>query len=136
MSTGERLADAPTRRQLRIQAALDSGAALVLAMLAWPFPLARAVLPLPVNIVSVIVFWQLVQVLYCALTVGFLEQTGGMRLQGLRLAGDDGAPATRGARLRWGALCGALALVHAVAPADGQSPTLAERIAGVRIRAL
>lgn len=105
-------------------------------MLVWPFPLARAMLPLPVNIACVLVFWQLMQVLYCSLTAGLLEQTGGMRLQGLRLVGIDGAQPSRGVRLRWGALAGALALVHAIAPGGGLAPTLDERISGVRIRTL
>ena len=126
----------PTRRQHQVQAALDSAAALVLAMLAWPFPLARALLPVPVNVVCVIVFWQLVQVLYCAITAGVWGQTGGMRLQGLGLFAEDGESPGRTARAKWGALAGAVALKQALFPSSVETPSFAERIAGVHLRTL
>ena len=103
-------------------------------MLAWPFPLARAVLPLPVDIVSVLVFWQLVQVAYCALTAGLWGSTGGMWVQGLELVAAGGGETTRRQRAQWGALTGAAALVHVVIPPREGARTLAERVSGVDVQ--
>jgi hypothetical protein len=127
------MSDVVTRRSRRIQAAIDSGAALVLAMLAWPFPLARAMLPLPVNIISVLVFWQVVQVAYCALAAGAWGSTAGTRLQGIVLVDADGGEPTRLRRAQWGALVGAAALVHIAVPPLDSARTLAERASGIRL---
>jgi hypothetical protein len=124
---------APSARQRRIQSAIDSGAALVLAMLAWPFPLARAMLPVAVNIASIIVFWQVIQVLYFVVTVGVWRQTGGMRLQGLTLRDRDGQEPPRGQRVMWAAIAGVLTWAQVAAPAGEGNPTLAERVAKVRV---
>ena len=105
-----------TARQIRIQCAIDSGAALVLAMLAWPFPLARVLLPVAVNVASVLVFWQLVQIAYFAIALSLWGQTAGMRLMGLHLACRDEAELSRGDRARWGARAGALAIPRLISP--------------------
>jgi hypothetical protein len=133
MSGSTAAVSAPSARQRRIQSAIDSGAALVLAMLAWPFPLARAMLPVAVNIASVIVFWQLIQVLYFVVTVGVWKQTGGMRLQGLALRGLEGEEPQRGQRVIWAAIAGVLTWAQIAAPAGEESPTLAERVAKARV---
>ena len=125
-----------SRKSRRIQAGVDSGAALVLAMLAWPFPLARAMLPLPVNILSVLVFWQLVQVGYCAVAAAVWGGTAGTLVAGISLVAQDGAEITRANRAKWGALAGATALAHVVSPPTGGSPALAERVTGVRLESL
>ena len=125
-----------SRKSRRIQAGVDSGAALVLAMLAWPFPLARAMLPLPVNILSVLVLWQLIQVGYCALAAGVWGRTAGTLVAGISLVAQDGAETTRADRAKWGALAGAAALAHVVSPPAEGSPALAERLTGVRLESL
>jgi hypothetical protein len=124
-----------SRNDRRIQAAIDSGAALVLAVLAYPFPVMRAMLPLPVFVISILVVWQLVQVSYCALAAAVWGSTGGMYLRGLSLRTTDGGEATRGQRATWGALAGIAALVHVAAPPSEGKPALAERASGLVLSA-
>jgi uncharacterized RDD family membrane protein YckC len=95
---------------------IDSGTALVIAMLAWPFPIARAYLPVPIIIVSVLVFWQLIQVLYHVITVGFWGATGGMRLLGMSLEGRGGERASSSAARSWALWQGLTCVLVAVAP--------------------
>ena len=123
-----------SRRSRRIQAAVDSGAALVIAMLAWPFPLARAVLPVWLDVVLLLVFWQLVQVGYCAVTAGVWGSTAGTWTQGVELATAEGDEPTRRQRAQWGAVTGAVALAHVALPPRETAVTLAERLSGVTVR--
>ena len=102
-------------------------------MLAWPFPLARAMLPPLVNVASVLVFWQLVQVVYFAVTVAFWGRTGGMRLQGLNLSARAGGPPSRASRIRWALIAGAFALAQVAKPATAPRSPLAERTTGIAL---
>ena len=54
----------------------------VITVLLWPFPLARAALAPIVQIVSILVLWQLIQVGYYAVCAGFWRKTAGMHLLG------------------------------------------------------
>ena len=126
-------ASTPTRSSRRAQAAIDSGVALVLAMLAWPFPLARAALPPAVHVVSLLVFWQLLQMAYFAVTMAVWGATAGTHLMGLRVVADGGAAPSRGQRAWWGVLSGALALVRIVAPVREGARDVPERAAGVDV---
>lgn len=121
----------PTSRQRRIQSALDMGASLVLAMLAWPFPVARANLPVPVHIVSILVFWLIVQVGYFVVAVGWWRATPGMALTGLRLSPDADAT-TRGQRVKWALAEGPFAIVRVVGGSPTR-PTLAEKVSGLTL---
>ena len=109
---------------------MDSGTALVLAMLAWPFPLARALLPVPALVLSILLFWQVVQIGYYALTIGIWGATGGMKVTGLVAVTADGATPTRGRRATWALVAGALAVVVIVAP---EVVTLPTRATGIRL---
>jgi uncharacterized RDD family membrane protein YckC len=129
--TGATPASASARRK---QTAIDVGASLVLAMLAWPFPLARASLSIPVHVIALLVFWQVVQVGYYVLTTGTWGRTAGLHLVGLRLEAPDGTDPDRGAAIRWGALSAVLALPRLMTPASRTSDEgAAERSAGVGV---
>jgi hypothetical protein len=106
-------ADASTRRKLAL---IDSGTSLVIAMLAWPFPLARAYLPVWAIIAGVLVFWQVIQVLYHLVAIGFWGATGGMALLGLELCGEGSAGGRPPGRAAWSALEGLLCAVFAIVP--------------------
>jgi hypothetical protein len=123
----------PTFRQRRTQTAIDSGAALVVTMLVWPFPLARAVLPVFANVLSVVVLWQVIQVGYFAVAMAVWGSTAGLRLQGLRLACSDGSTPDRAARLKWGVLAGSLALPQLAAPPAEGARSIPERAADVDV---
>jgi hypothetical protein len=124
----------PSAAGIRRSALIDSGVALILAMLAWPFPLARMLLPVPVNVASLLLFWQVVQACYCALTAGVWGRTGGMLLQGLALVGPAHEEPSRVQRARWGVVYGAL-LLGTIAGVRGSAPSLAsERVANLELR--
>lgn len=122
-----------TRKALRTRAAIDTGVALVLAMLAYPFPIARASLPLPVFVGSVILVWQVVQVAYCAVTAGIWHGTAGTRLAGLVVADSDGGTGTGPRRAAWGALAGLSATVQAIVPPADGSAGMAARATGIAL---
>jgi uncharacterized RDD family membrane protein YckC len=123
----------PTRKTRRAQTAIDSGATLIFTMLAWPFPLARASLTPAVNVLSVLVLWQLLQIAYFAVTMSVWGATGGTRVMGLRVVGTDGTEPSRRQRALWGALSGAMAVVRVVAPAREGKLDLPERVAEVEV---
>ena len=123
----------PTASQRRAQAAIDSGAALALAMLAWPFPLARAALPPVVHVLSVLVFWQLVQVGYLTLAMTVWGTTAGLSVVGLEVVDPAGAAIPKRRRALWGALSGLLADVRVVAPVRPGARDLPERAADVDV---
>jgi uncharacterized RDD family membrane protein YckC len=125
------LASVSARRR---QTAIDVGASLALAILAWPFPLARASLSIPVHVVAVLAFWQIVQVGYYVATMGTWGRTGGLHLMGLRVVTEDGVAPGRASAVRWGALSGLLAAPRLVTPASrtGEDGP-AERSAGVKV---
>jgi uncharacterized RDD family membrane protein YckC len=128
--------DAELRRRAHLrrqQSAIDVAASLVLAMLLWPFPLARMTLSVPVHVLSVLVFWQLVQTGYFAVTVSTWGQTAGMRLAGISLSENGGGEPTRSQRASWGAISGMLAFAVLVAPESGVSDS-AETAARVEVR--
>jgi uncharacterized RDD family membrane protein YckC len=121
----------PSPSDRRRQAALDSGASLVLAMLAWPFPLARASLAPIVHVVSILIAWQIVQVAYFALCSSVWGKTGGSALLGMDLVADDGERPSRSQAALWGAVAGLLAIPTIVAPSSSPGP--AERVSRVSL---
>jgi uncharacterized protein YceK len=136
---GSRASGAPTpehatARDIRIQAAIDLGSALVLCMLLWPFPLARAALPPVVHVAAILIAWCVVHVLYLSIGLAAWSQTGGMRLVGLVLRSPEGEPCDRRQRVRWGLLAGLLVALRFVAPAGASArPTLVDRLGGAEL---
>jgi uncharacterized RDD family membrane protein YckC len=117
----------------RKQTAIDSGAALVLTMLVWPFPLARAALAPLVNVACVLVLWQLLQIAYFTITVTVWGATAGTRVMGLRIVDTAGQSPTRRQRAVWGVLSGALAVVRVAVPASERDRDAPERVADVKV---
>ncbi|MCG2807575.1 MAG: hypothetical protein L6413_04805 [Coriobacteriia bacterium] len=64
----------------RTASLIDFAAAFVAAVIAFPFPFARAVLPVPIFVDSILLSIIVVHVLYCWLTLGLLGRTPGMFL--------------------------------------------------------
>jgi len=124
----------PHRVARRKQTALDVGTALVLTILAWPFPLARANLVPIVHVVSILALWQVVQAGYFAVCAAFWRKTGGMHLFGMVLGTLAGAPLSRGSAVSWGLLAGILGIPRLISggPAAG-APDLAEKLSGARV---
>lgn len=124
----------PTVSTRRAQTAIDVGAALVITMLVWPFPIARAMLPPLVNVACILVAWQLIQVAYFAACSALWSTTGGMRLMGLTLAEPTGARPSRAVAVRWGLLAGVLGIPRLFATArSAGKPDAAERFSGARV---
>ena len=123
-----------TPSQRRRQTAVDVGASLVLAMLAWPFPLARAALSILAHVVALLLFWQLVQIGYYGVTMAVWGQTAGTYLLGLAVRTEAGAGPDRIAAIRWGVLSSLLALSRLLTPASRtRERGLAECTAGVSV---
>jgi len=110
-----------TPSEQRKRAALDSVATLVLTMLVWPFPIARALLPISVNVALVLVAWVLMGVAYSLVCGLVWHRTAAMYLLGFTLApiGEASLPVNPvgGPGLwRWGAAAGSLLLVTVAWP--------------------
>jgi len=127
---------APAAAARRSQSAIDCGAALVLAMLAWPFPLARAVLPPAAHVVSVLIFWYAVQIAYFTVTMALWGATAGTRLLGLVVVTPEGLTPGRRQRVLWGALSGVTAFARVVVPTRTGGRGTPERVARVEVVAL
>lgn len=90
--------------RVRSAALVDGAAAFLLAVLAFPFPIARALLPLPVFVASIIGVIAVVHVAYVAITLMLWGRTPGMYL--LDLGVSDARPAFPDAvRFAAGASC-------------------------------
>ncbi|NTU70805.1 MAG: hypothetical protein HGB10_03160 [Coriobacteriia bacterium] len=127
-------ADSPIAGALRTQTAIDLGSALVITMLLWPFPVARAMLSVPVHVLSILAVWYLVLIAYFSVTCGVWGQTGGMRLMGIVFTDTSGDAVNRGRRAQWGAIAGALVCVRLLVPlAPDGTPGPVERLAGVSL---
>jgi hypothetical protein len=105
-----------TASQQRKRAAIDAGIGLVITMLLWPFPIARAMLPPLVNVVLVLLTWDIVNIAYHVVCARVWRRTGATYLLGITLssAGEAVEPLDDSRALRWGALAGALVLVNMV----------------------
>ncbi len=124
----------PSGRTIRAQISIDLGVSLVLCMLIWPFPLARASLTVVSHVLSILLAWGVIHVAYLAATVGAWSQTAAMRLLGLSLATLDGQPCHTRQRMRWGVIAGTLVLLRLVDPSGRPGrPALVDRISGARL---
>lgn len=127
---GRPLAPSDQRKRARI----DAGATLVLTMLVWPFPIARAMLAPAVNVLFVLLMWEFVNIVYHATCARVWRHTAGTYLLGLSLC--DGslpdAEASDAAALKWGVVAGTLVVVNAV---WGGASAIIERASRVELRA-
>lgn len=116
----------------RIAALIDFGAGLVAAVIAFPFPFARAALPVPVFVVSILLSIVVVHELYCALALTFLGRTPGMYLLDL---GPDPRPRL-GAAVAWalGASIAFWPTVFGVRSVFDPATGLSARLSGVQTR--
>jgi hypothetical protein len=127
-----------TPAEQRKRALIDAGAALVITMLIWPFPAARAMLSPVVNVLLVLLTWALVSIAYHVLCARVWRRTAALYLLGFALA-DRSGPAERimaienRAAVRWGIFAGALAVATTLW-AGGAS--LAATLSGVELRRL
>jgi len=85
--------------RVRVAALLDFGASFVVAVIAFPFPFARATLPLPIFVASILATIVVVHIAYCGLTLRVFGRTPGMFL--LDLGPQLGRPAL-GRAMLWG----------------------------------
>lgn len=85
--------------RVRGAALIDFGASFVLAVLAFPFPFARAALPVPVFVASILASIVVVHVAYCAFTLRLIGRTPGMYLLDL---GPRSRPVGWGRAWLWG----------------------------------
>jgi uncharacterized RDD family membrane protein YckC len=124
----------PSATARRKQTAIDVSAALILTMLVWPFPLARASFAPLVHVVSILLLWQIVVAGYYAVSCGFWRKTAGMHLLGLKLADPCGVPPTAGVAVAWGLVAGLLAMPRLLSggPSDTR-PDAAERLSGATV---
>jgi hypothetical protein len=108
---------------------VDSGICILVAMLAWPFPIARAMLPPLVNVVSVLVWIGIVEIAYGTLVMARWGRGAGWYLFDLAA---EGGRARFSAGLRWG-LGWALVSAGAIFSASMVDPRtgLAARLSGV-----
>ena len=109
-----------SRSEQRKRALIDAGAGLALTMLLWPFPLARATLSPLVNVVSVLIAWGVVNVVYHLVCARVWRRTAGTHLLGLSLCGkaaaanDPCVALDDRTALKWGVAAGALVVVNVV----------------------
>lgn len=113
----------------RSAAIIDFSGALLLAVLAFPFPIARAILPLPVFVAAILATIVVTHVLYLTLFALAWRRTPGMYLLELGLAGKT--PAFRDAFV-WAA-CSSLAFWPLVFRSETGHPSrgLPARLSGL-----
>lgn len=120
----------------RGQTIADVIVSVVIAMLVWPFPIARATLDPAAHFAGVLATCVLVQVVYFAATAALWRQTLGMRLIGARLETLDGGTPRRVSAVRWGVVSALLAPWHMLAPRSACKAAAAERMSGARLSRL
>ena len=118
----ERLTHPLTPAEQRRRALVDAASTLVLTMLLWPFPIARAMLAPVWNVLFVLLTWLIVGVVYHVVCARFWRRTAAMYLLGYSLenmAGPHGE-IDNAVAMRWGLVAGSLVVLNAVwAPAAG-----------------
>jgi len=117
----------------RTQSIVDIVASVVVAMLAWPNPVARAMLTPAVHVAGVLAACVVVQLAYYTVSAMVWRQTLGMRLVGIRLASTGDEPLTRAQVLKWGLISALIAPWFAVAPGPACSAAVAEKASGTQV---
>lgn len=111
-----------TPGEQRKRARIDLGAALIITMLLWPFPIARTTFTPAWNVLLVLLTWQIVNLVYHVVCARVWRRTAAMYLLGYSLVNKMGASGENdgGVAIRWGIVAGALVVVNAAwAPTSG-----------------
>jgi uncharacterized RDD family membrane protein YckC len=116
-----------------MQSLVDVFVSIVLAMLVWPFPVARAMLSPTVQVAGVLALCVCLQLAYYIVAAAIWRQTLGLRLAGLRLSSSAGGAPTRAQVVKWAAISASLALWYAFAPRSACATGLAERLTATRV---
>jgi uncharacterized RDD family membrane protein YckC len=112
----------------RIQSAADVFMSVLLAMMIWPFPVARALMSPAAHVAGVLATCLIVLLVYFSVSAAAWRQTLGMRLAGVRLESIEGDAPTRAQGLKWGLVSAVVAPWYIVAPASACSASIAERV--------
>lgn len=112
----------------RTQSLIDIFMSVVIAMMLWPFPVARMWLSPPVHVAGVLVTIALAQLVYYALSAAVWHRTLGMQLAGIQLGSTTGEPVTRVRALQWGLVSALIAPWFALAPRSASDAAVAERV--------
>ncbi len=121
----------------RVAALIDFGAGVIAAVIAFPFPFARATLPLLVFVASILLSIVVVHVAYVALTLRIFGRTPGMFLLDLGpQSGPDQSRPSLARSLAWalGASIAFWPTVFMVASAYDPRGGTAARMSGIEIR--
>jgi hypothetical protein len=112
----ERLTHPLTPSEQRKRALVDAASALVLTMLLWPFPIARAMLAPVWNVLFVLLTWLIVGLVYHVVCARFWRRTAAMYLLGYALETRVGSHGEidNAVAIRWGLVAGALVVLNAV----------------------
>lgn len=122
-----------TCRRRVLQSGIDAFVAVVLGMLVWPFPIARATMTPFAQVVGIVVVIAAAQSVYFMATSALYGQTLGMRLAGMRLRSQDAARPTRWRVACWAAASSAIVWWFIVSPKAACRAQLAERLSGVSV---
>lgn len=120
-------------RARRMQSIVDILISIMLAMLIWPFPIARATLTPVVHVTGVLAACVIVQLGYFTISAIAWQRTLGMRLAGLTIESADGGPLARAQGVKWGLISAVIALWFAVAPDSACAAAVAEKASGTRV---
>ena len=120
----------PGVARMRAAVLLDSAAGLVIAVLLYPFPAMRALLPTSAFVVSIILSIGVVSILLSAVSVVLSGRTAGLYLFGLRVDPQPGPAAGRW----WGTAWTATALLSTFsARAIDAERGFAARVSALRV---
>lgn len=117
----------------RLQSAADIGISVLIAILLWPFPVARRLLEPAAHVLGVLITCGIVQLVYFEMCAIVWHRTLGMRLAGLTIVDADGGAPQRGRPAVWGLLAASLALWYLVMPAAACRAAIPERASGLRV---
>lgn len=112
----------------RAQSAVDIVTSVLIAMMLWPFPIARATLGPVMHIAGVLATCVIVQVLYFGVCAVVWRKTLGMHLAGIRLGNADGGAPARREALAWALVSAVTAPWHVAAPLSANVARTAERL--------
>ena len=112
----------------RTQSLIDIFMSVFIAMMLWPFPVARMWLSLPVHVAGVLLTCVFSGLLYYAISAAVWRKTLGMRLAGIKLESATEAQATWARATQWGLVSAIIAPWFVVAPRSACKAAFAERV--------
>jgi hypothetical protein len=130
--TAEKVTDERCRDR-RLQSIADITFSVVVGVLIWPFPAARAMLSPLLHVMGVIITCTVVLFGYYVLSAVLWRRTLGMRLAGLKLELVEAGSSEPIRVMRWGLVSAALSGWYVIAPAQACASAIPERASGVRV---